>query len=45
MTNNIHIEVDDDEQFKKMKELKDRYGLTWKGLLVQGMKRVEEGDL
>jgi hypothetical protein len=45
MANNIHIEVDDDEQFTKMKELKDRYGLTWKGMLVQGMKRVEEGEL
>ena len=45
MTSNIHIQVDDDEQFEKMKELKDRYGLTWKGLLVQGMKRVEEGEL
>ena len=45
MTNNIHIEVDDDEQYEKMKELKDRCGLTWKGLLVQGMKRVEEEDL
>ncbi|MFC6874762.1 hypothetical protein [Halobellus marinus] len=45
MTNNIHIQVDDDEQFEKMKELKDKYGLTWKGLLVQGMKRVEEREL
>jgi hypothetical protein len=45
MTDNIHIQVDDDEQFEKMKELKDKYGLTWKGLLVQGMKRVEEGEL
>ncbi|WP_198664573.1 hypothetical protein [Halorubrum sp. 48-1-W] len=45
MTNNIHIQVDDDEQFEKMKELKDKYGLTSKGLLVQGMKRVEEGEL
>ena len=45
MVKNVHIEVDDEEQYEKMKELKDRYGLTWKGLLVQGMKRVEEEDL
>jgi len=45
MTNNIHIEVDDDEQYEKMQRLKDKHGLTWKGLLVQGMKRVEEDEL
>ena len=45
MPNNIHIEADDAEQFDKMTQSKNRYGLTWTGLLVQGMKRVAAGDL
>jgi hypothetical protein len=38
----IRIEFDDEEQYKRLKELKKHRGLTWKGLLLEGEKRVHE---
>ncbi|WP_282349559.1 hypothetical protein [Haloferax volcanii] len=38
----IRIEFDDDEQYERLKELKKHRGLTWKGLLLEGEKRVLE---
>jgi len=38
----IRIEFDDDAQYERLKELKKRRGLTWKGLLLEGEKRVRE---
>lgn len=38
----IRIEFDDDEQHERLKELKKHHGLTWKGLLLEGEKRVRE---
>jgi hypothetical protein len=38
----IRIEFDDEEQYERLKELKQRRGLTWKGLLLEGEKRVHE---
>ena len=38
----IRIEFDDEEQYERLKELKKRRGLTWKGLLLEGEKRVLE---
>ena len=36
----IRIEFDDDEQYERLKGLKKRRGLTWKGLLLEGEKQV-----
>jgi hypothetical protein len=38
----IRIEFDDEEQYERLKELKQHRGLTWKGLLLEGEKRVLE---
>ena len=38
----IRIEFNDDEQYERLKELKQHRGLTWKGLLLEGEKRVLE---
>lgn len=38
----IRIEFDDDEQYERLKKLKKRRGLTWKGLLLEGERSVRE---
>ncbi|MCL9818166.1 hypothetical protein [Natronocalculus amylovorans] len=38
----IRIEFDDDEQYDRLKKLKKRRGLTWKGLLLEGEQKVRE---
>jgi len=38
----VRIEFDDDEQYERLKELKKHRGLTWKGLLLEGEKKVRE---
>ncbi|MBV0923299.1 hypothetical protein KTS45_03725 [Halomicroarcula limicola] len=38
----VRIEFDDEEQYVRLKELKKRRGLTWKGLLLEGEKKVRE---
>ncbi|NUE03889.1 hypothetical protein HUB97_15515 [Halorubraceae archaeon YAN] len=38
----IRIEFDDDEQYERLKKLKKRRGLTWKGLLLEGEQKVRE---
>ncbi|GAB3024413.1 hypothetical protein [Natronobiforma cellulositropha] len=38
----IRIEFGDEEQYERLKELKKHRGLTWKGLLLEGEKRVRE---
>jgi hypothetical protein len=38
----IRIEFNDEEQYERLKELKKHRGLTWKGLLLEGEKRVHE---
>lgn len=44
MTNHISIQVEDDEQYERLQQMRAKYGLTWKGLLIQGARRVEEDD-
>jgi hypothetical protein len=39
----IRVEFDDEEQYERLKELKKHRGLTWKGLLLEGEKKVR-GD-
>jgi len=38
----VRIEFDDEEQYERLKELKKHRGLTWKGLLLEGEKKVRE---
>ena len=44
MTNHISIKVEDDEQYEHLQEIRERYGVTWKGLLVQGTFHLEDQD-
>lgn len=38
----IRFEIED-EQYERLRELKQRHGLTWKGMLLQGAKRLDSG--
>ena len=38
----VRIEFDDEDQYDRLKILKKHHGLTWKGLLLEGEKRVRE---
>lgn len=44
-----HMEIRftvDDDQYEQLKEIKERNGLTWKGMMLQAAKYVdEEGPL
>lgn len=40
----IYIEVEDDEQYEELQRIKKKHGLTWKGLLLQGARRMEGED-
>jgi hypothetical protein len=44
MTNHISIQVEDDDQYERLQQARERYGLTWKGLLVQGVFHVQQQD-
>lgn len=36
------IEVDDD-QFAALEAIRDKYGVNWRGMLIQGAERLETG--
>lgn len=36
----IRVTFDDEAQYERLKALKQHHGLTWKGLLLEGGKRV-----
>lgn len=38
----IRIEFDDEDQYERLKGLKKHCGLTWKGLLLEGEKKIRE---
>jgi hypothetical protein len=37
---NLNIDVNDDE-YDRLKEVKDAHGLTWRGLVIQGAKALD----
>ncbi len=37
---NINIEVDG-EQYESLKETKERYGLTWRGMLLHAQRELD----
>jgi hypothetical protein len=39
----IPFEIED-EQYERLRELKKHHGLTWKGVLLQGGKRLDSGE-
>ena len=40
----IYVEVDDEEQYEELQRIKKKHGMTWKGLLLQGARRLEGDD-
>ena len=44
MGTNIHIEVPDDEQYKRLKRVKNEHGLTWRGMLIHAADDLETPD-
>ena len=44
MGTEIRFEIDDREQFERLRDLKDRRGYTWKGLMLEGAKALEDED-
>jgi hypothetical protein len=41
---NIHIEVPDEEQYDRLKDVKNKYGLTWRGMLVHAADDLDTPD-
>lgn len=39
--NQIFINVPEDEQYDELQRIKKQHGLTWRGLLLQGARRVD----
>jgi len=44
MATEIRFEIDDREQFEALRDLKDRRGYTWKGLMLEGAKALKTDD-
>jgi hypothetical protein len=42
MVTNIHIEVEDDEQYERLKRVKNDHGLTWRGMLLRAADELED---
>jgi hypothetical protein len=41
VTNHVNIEVPDDEQYERLKRVKNEYGLTWRGMLIHAADDLE----
>ncbi|WP_169794648.1 hypothetical protein [Haloprofundus marisrubri] len=41
MTKYVKIEFDNEEQYESLKETKDHYGFTWKGMLLKAQRTLE----
>lgn len=44
MATEIRFEIEDDDQFEALKDLKDRRGYTWKGLMLEGAKALNTDE-
>ena len=44
MSKEIRFEVEDKDQFERLRDLKDRRGYTWKGLMLEGAKALDTED-
>lgn len=40
----VYAEVSD-EEYERLEDVKDEHGLTWRGLLLQGAKSLENDGL
>ena len=44
MSNHVNIEVPDDEQYERIKRVKNDHGLTWRGMLIHAADDLETPD-
>jgi hypothetical protein len=44
MGTDIHIEVPDEGQYKRLKHVKSEYGLTWRGMSIHAADDLETAD-
>lgn len=44
MVTTIQIEVEDDEQYERLREIKRYNGLTWKGMLLHAAENLDTPD-
>lgn len=43
MSKRVQIKLDDDK-YKKLKEAKQEYGMTWKAMLIHSARKLDQGD-
>jgi hypothetical protein len=41
----IEIQFRSDAEYRRLREIRDKYGVQWRGMLIQGAKRLEGRDL
>lgn len=44
MSNHVNIEVPDDEQYERIKRVKNENGLTWRGMLIHAADDLDTPD-
>lgn len=41
----IEIQFRSDAEYRRLREIRDKYGVQWRGMLIQGAKRLEGRDI
>ena len=44
MTKYLNLEFDDEDEFERLKAVKDREGLTWKGMLHHARRELDRHE-
>lgn len=44
MGTTVHIDIPNDEQYEHLSDVKEKHGLTWRGMLVLAAKELERDD-
>lgn len=42
MVNHIHVEVENDDQYEWLQDVKNENGLSWRGLLIHAANDLED---
>ena len=41
----IEIRFASRDEYERLRAIKDKYGVTWRGMLIQGAERLEAGQV
>lgn len=44
MATTVQIEIEDDDQYERLRAIKRHNGLTWKGMLLHAAKNLDTPD-